>query len=303
MKLFLKSMTAMVIALTAVVFTVIPAYALNLPYNWPLWDGSRFDFETTIVVDSGYPQDPVSLTYKSGSLKAVSAQYATIILEASGGLSENYVHENNLGLAPYAFAWTETPAAPTLDYSSYGGYQFKAIDWFLAGKLLQGKNTPANILDVNEAIDNLIASVDLYGDGTPDTDKETKVKEYAASKRLQLGKTYYFHLIRFGGNALFSTSGYHAGPWNDPATPPTNFIRSAITTSAPITMPTAAETATVDANSLPEAAKTVTVDANSVTAPEAAPVATNLFIAPLWLKIIVPLMAIVIILLLVKRKM
>jgi TPR repeat protein len=210
---------------------------MNLPYNWTLWDGSRFDFKTTIAVDEGYVQDPVSISYYPDTLKAVTTQYATVVLGASGGLRTWFVHENNYALAPYAFAWTKTPAAPTLEWTSYGGYEFKAIDWFLAGKMSQGQPVASNVLDVDEAIQKMLNAVDLNDDGTLDTAKEKKLKEYIESKRLQLGETYYFHLIRYGGNALFETSGYHAGPWNNPATPPTNFVNSAVASSTPIKMP------------------------------------------------------------------
>jgi len=210
-----------------------------LPYNWQLWDGTYFDFATTTKVDEGYKQDEVKIGYYPNSLVAVDAKHATIILNASGGLTENYQHDNNLGLAPYAFAWSTSPTALTDEPIAFEGYQFAALTWMMAGEVYEGRTITSDVLDVNEAIDKIVSSRDLNDDGEEDTEREKAIKAYMETQRLQLGETYYFYVRRYGGNALFATSGFHSGDLNADGerTAPTNFVNSEIVMSVPVTMP------------------------------------------------------------------
>ncbi|MDR1533402.1 MAG: InlB B-repeat-containing protein [Clostridiales bacterium] len=212
--------------------------AMGMPYNWPMWDGSIYP--SYVYIDNGYMQDPVSIAYYPDTMRAVNTKYATVVLKASGGLRSTYAHENNLSIAPYAFAWSTEPEPPEYGkITTYKGYSFKNIDWFLAGEIFEGEVTASDVLDVNEAISGLVSSVDSRNDGTPDSDVETAQKAYYETKRLELGKTYYFFAIRLGGNALFATSGFHPGDLssNGEPTEPVNFVRSDIVTSVPLTMP------------------------------------------------------------------
>jgi len=218
-----------------------------LPYNWKLWDGSRHGFTR---VDRGYEQDPVEISIVPESVKPVSTKYATAVLKATGGLSPHYMHKNNLGLAPFAFAWSESPEPPPLGESFFKGHRFASADWYLAGEVVDGQSCTSDKLDVDEAVRHILGSVDLLATGPGTTAREQAIKEYVGSKRLELGKTYYFHVFRCGGNALFTTAGFHTGDAkaSGELTEPVNFVRSAIVTSAPITMPSSATTFVVSFN-------------------------------------------------------
>jgi|GEM_PF-5165920 len=214
---------------------------MNQPYNWTKWDGSHLDFDSDFNVPSGYKQDTISLSYNLDSLRAVNASFTTVSLKAFGGLQSSYHHESNLSIAPFAFSWSETPVPPSLEYTicTHEGdaFEFKSIDWFLAGATKNGKSIVSNCLDVNEAIDRMVRAIDLHGineavnnlskvsgieiNSYPYFKKQRALKTYLETKRLQLGKSYYFHTMRFGGKNLFAQSGSQT---------PINFINSAITT-------------------------------------------------------------------------
>ena len=222
---------------------------MNLPYNYTLWNGSHVDFSKTFAVDLGWKQEPVRLSYSVESLKAVSPKYATIVLHAEGGLDGGAQHKNNLGLAPFVFAWSETAEPPTREFTSFGGFSFKTLDWFIAGKVCShcGSSLVADTLDVDAAISRMLGAVDINDDGLEemekigwtDTPREKAMKEYIATKRLHPGKSYYFHAYRLGGNGLFDSSGFHPGAIaaNGEKTESASFINSDIVTIGPIKMP------------------------------------------------------------------
>lgn len=219
-----KLQTKVVSLIIVFIFTLsnMQAFALFLPYNWDTYPGGpKLDISTVGSYGGAttiYTQEiPVEITYESGSIKAANSNNPTIILTALGGLDSYTSDPRNLGLAPYAFAWSETNTPPPL-----------TADWFLAGATVDGNNVTSATLDVNEAISKIVGATDLNKDGPQDTAEETAIKAHAESLRLEFGKTYYFFVFRYGGKNLFDSSATN----EDGRTPEIGFLPSYYTNNA-----------------------------------------------------------------------